>query len=235
MCKFHTLTPRPRKGPKNRPQNRGGHTRSSPVLSHLPRCRPQDGRTGPRDRHHRDERGRFALKPVHLLPPGEDARRQGCEKMRVSSHWAAVPVHSVSMPMLLLLSCAARSQTQNKAVAQWGVCARLCATVALAKQAPADQEPRELRRANWRVLRRRVMEPHSLSATLCAKRYCTWLGGAVGRRAAPRGRWWGRGVARARAEELTADFYWASMNVTLTDTSPSEPAGFWSFCASHQR
>ena len=173
------------------------------VLSHLPL---QDGRTGPRDRHHRDERGRFALEPVHLLLPGEDARRQGCEKMRVSSHWAAVPVHSVSMPMLLLLSCAARSQTQNKAVAQWGVCACLCATVALAKQAPADQEPRELRRANCCVLRRRVMEPHSLSATLCAKRYCTWLGGAVGRRAAPRGRWWGRGVARARAEELTADF-----------------------------
>ena len=122
--------------------------------------------------------------------------------------------HSVSMPMLLLLSCAVWSQTQNKAVAQWGVCACLCATVALAKQAPADQEPRELRRANCCVLRRRVMEPHSLSATLCAKRYCTWLGGAGGRRAAP---WWGRRVARARAEELKADLDSALMNVSFTD------------------
>ena len=190
------------KGQKNRPQK---IDLTFEALQFSRTCRPQDGRTGPRDRHHRDERGRFALEPVHLLPPGEDARRQGCEKMRVSSHWAAVPVHSVSMPMLLLLSCAARSQTQNKAVAQWGVCACLCATVALAKQAPADQEPREPRRANCCVLRRRVMEPHSLSATLCAKRYCTWLGGALGRRAAPRGRWWGRRVARARAEELEAD------------------------------
>ena len=185
MCKFHTLTARPRKGPKNRPQNRGGHTRSSPVLSHLPTPRRQNWPSRPA---HRDERGRFALEPAHLRLSGEDARRQGCEKMSVSSHWAAVLVHSVSMPMLLLLSCAARSQTQNKAVAQWGACACLCATVALAKQAPADQEPREPRRANCCVLRRRVMEPHSLSATLCAKRYCTWLGGTVGRRAAPRGR-----------------------------------------------
>ena len=37
----------------------------------------------------RDGRGRFALEPTHLRLSSEDARRQGCEKMRVSNHWGS--------------------------------------------------------------------------------------------------------------------------------------------------
>ena len=72
------------KGQKNRPQKITG---INEALQFSRTCRPQDGRTGPRDRHHRDERGRFALEPAHLRLSCEDARRQGREKMSVSSHW----------------------------------------------------------------------------------------------------------------------------------------------------
>ena len=128
-----------------RPLTQSGEERSSAVLWRWP---PQDGRTGPRDRHHRDERCRLALEPVELRPAGDDARQHDCGKKRVSSHWAAVPEHWVSMPKLLLLSCAARRHHQKKAGAHRDVCACLRARVALGEQAPADQEPREPRRAS---------------------------------------------------------------------------------------